>query len=210
MPTGSEIRTLCQECSWSWESVNGMPCYRATGPSGNSILIPLSGFKRDKAWSYFPGDRLAVYAGSSVIVGNNYYCSSIYAETGNGFCNESSFERYHGFQVRPVQGGIIHVESVSLNKPGLTLYVGESAQLTATLSPGIATNQSVTWSSSDRSVATVDQTGKVTAAGAGTATITVTTQDRNLTATCKVTVLYGNNGNPSGGGSEGIGGGEDD
>lgn len=210
MPSEEDFNILSIECSWNRETVNGMDCLRATGPNGNSILIPLPGLKCDSDWYYSPGNDLSVYALSKVGLSDYDNCYAIYADYQNVSCSISFFSRCFGFQVRPVQGGIIHVESVSLNRPGLTLHIGESAQLTATLSPGTATDQSVTWSSSDRSVVTVDQTGKVTASGAGTATITVTTQDRNLTATCKVTVLYGNNGNPSGGGSEGIGGGEDD
>ena len=54
--------------------------------------------------------------------------------------------------------------------------------------PADATNQKVTWKSSNAAVATVDAAGKVTAVKAGEATITVTTEDGGKTATCKVTV----------------------
>ena len=82
----------------------------------------------------------------------------------------------------------VPVTSVSLNKDSLTLGVGSEETLTASITPGNATNQNVTWSSDDTSVATVDATGKVNAMGAGTATITVTTADGGKTATCTVTV----------------------
>ncbi|MDD5949192.1 MAG: glycoside hydrolase family 9 protein, partial [Lachnospiraceae bacterium] len=80
------------------------------------------------------------------------------------------------------------VSSVSLNKKTLSLLKGESDTLSATVTPSTATDKSVTWKSSNESVATVDTTGKVTAVGKGTATITVTTTDGNKTATCTVTV----------------------
>ena len=71
----------------------------------------------------------------------------------------------------------------------LTLTVGETAQLTATVSPSNATNKKVNWSSSDEGVATVDGNGKVTAVGYGIATITVTSAaDNTKAATCKVIV----------------------
>ena len=82
----------------------------------------------------------------------------------------------------------VPVTSVSLNKDSLTLGVGGEETLTASITPGNATNQNVTWSSDDTSVATVDATGKVNAMGAGTATITVTTADGGKIATCTVTV----------------------
>ena len=86
------------------------------------------------------------------------------------------------------QQGTIHVTSVSLDKTTLSLTVGGSETLTATITPDNASNKNVTWESSNTNVATVDANGKVTAIGAGTATITVTTEDGSKTATCAVTV----------------------
>ena len=82
----------------------------------------------------------------------------------------------------------VNVTGVTLNKATLTLIEGASETLTATVAPADATNQKVTWKSSNAAVATVDATGKVTAVKAGEATITVTTEDGAKTATCKVTV----------------------
>ncbi|MBQ0026342.1 MAG: Ig-like domain-containing protein [Lachnospiraceae bacterium] len=79
--------------------------------------------------------------------------------------------------------------SVSLNKTSTTLTEGATEKLTATVSPTNATNKSVTWKSSNESVATVSTDGTITAKAAGTATITATTADgSNRTATCTVTV----------------------
>ena len=80
------------------------------------------------------------------------------------------------------------VTSVTLDQAELALYTGDTASLTATVQPDNATNKNVTWSSSDNTVATVDNNGNVTAVKAGTATITVTTEDGKKTATCTVTV----------------------
>ena len=85
-------------------------------------------------------------------------------------------------------GGDVAVTGVSLNKTSTSIQVGASEQLTATVEPNNATNKAVTWSSNSPSVATVDNSGNVTAVAEGTATITVTTQDGNKTATCTVTV----------------------
>ena len=82
----------------------------------------------------------------------------------------------------------VPVTGVKLNTETLELFTGNTATLTATVEPDNATNQNVTWSSSDPSVATVAN-GVVTAVGAGTATITATAADGSgKTAACTVTV----------------------
>ena len=80
------------------------------------------------------------------------------------------------------------VTGVSLNKDSLTLDVGSSETLNATVAPNNATNQKVTWTSNAESVATVDESGNVEAVAPGTANITVTTEDGSKQATCTVTV----------------------
>ena len=82
----------------------------------------------------------------------------------------------------------IPVKGVTLDKTTLELTAGAVGQLTATFTPEDATDQTVTWSSSNSGVVTVDQNGTLEAVAAGTATITVKTTDGGYTATCKVTV----------------------
>ena len=79
------------------------------------------------------------------------------------------------------------VSNITLDKTELSLSIGDSETLTATIEPDNATNKTVTWSSNNEAVATVDN-GKVTAVAEGEATITVTTEDGTFTATCKVKV----------------------
>ena len=82
------------------------------------------------------------------------------------------------------------VANISLNKTSLALAPEVSETLIATITPSSASNQSITWSSNNTSVATVDYNGKVSAIAKGTATITAKTVDGNKTATCTVTVLF--------------------
>ena len=82
----------------------------------------------------------------------------------------------------------VHVTGVSVSPATLSLVEGTSDQLRATVTPSDAANKSVSWTSSATAIATVDNTGKVTAVSAGTATITVKTADGGKTATCAVTV----------------------
>jgi len=86
----------------------------------------------------------------------------------------------------------VAVSGVTLNKQAASLIVGGTETLSAIIAPVNATNQTVTWSSSNPSVATVSAGGAVTAAAAGTSTITVTTADGGKTASCAVTVSPGN------------------
>lgn len=82
-----------------------------------------------------------------------------------------------------------HVSSVSLNKSTLRMDVGSSERLTATVLPANARDKSVSWSSSNNLVASVNQNGEVYAGGKGSAVITATTYDGKKTATCQVTVI---------------------
>ncbi len=81
------------------------------------------------------------------------------------------------------------VTGVELDRDTLRLTVGDREQLTATVSPESATDKSLTWSSSDSEVASVDADGLVTAHKPGAAEITVTTGDGGFTASCTVSVI---------------------
>ena len=83
---------------------------------------------------------------------------------------------------------VVSVTGVSLNESSITLDVGGSKTLTATVTPDNATNKKVRWTSDNETVATVSEDGVVTAVAGGTAVITATTHDGLFTATCTVTV----------------------
>jgi len=86
-------------------------------------------------------------------------------------------------------GANVSVNGVTLDLTALNLAVGGyAASLNATVLPAKATTKTVTWTSSNTGVATVNSNGTVTAVSAGSAVITVTTVDRGKTATCAVTV----------------------
>ena len=82
----------------------------------------------------------------------------------------------------------VHVTGVSLNTNSIVLdTVWQTEQLTATITPSNADDQTVVWSTSDSTVATVSQSWLVTCVSPWDATITVTTNDWWYTATCGVT-----------------------
>lgn len=86
-----------------------------------------------------------------------------------------------------VNNVVIPVTGITLNETNINLIRGNSTTLVANVMPTSADNKSVSWNTSNSSVATVSN-GKVTAVGAGSAIITVTTIDGNKSATCNVTV----------------------
>jgi uncharacterized protein YjdB len=82
----------------------------------------------------------------------------------------------------------VAVTGVSVSPTSASIAIGGSVQLTKTISPANATNQTVTWSSSNTGIATVNASGLVSGVASGSAVITVTTQDGGFTATSSITV----------------------
>ncbi len=99
--------------------------------------------------------------------------------------------------------GEVPVAGVSLDLTELTLNIGESKKLTATVKPDDATDKTVAWISSDPAVAAVDDTGKVTALSAGTTAITAKAGEKS--ATCTVTITQKKRGGSSHGCAAGLG-----
>ncbi len=90
-------------------------------------------------------------------------------------------------------GYICYIQELSLDNTEVELENGETLQLTAIITPTEATNQILTWTSSDEKIATVTQEGLVTAVGVGEVTITATAQDgSNLSVSCIITVVWEN------------------
>lgn len=89
----------------------------------------------------------------------------------------------------PTETPAIKVTGISFDKTYITLNVGDSDEIEATVTPSDATDASLVWSSSDKAKVSV-QNGKITALGAGTAKITATAKDgSNVKAECTVKVL---------------------
>ena len=89
----------------------------------------------------------------------------------------------------------VKVSGITLSQTSLTMTLkGQTASLTATVTPDNAANKNITWSSSDSSIATVNASGTVTAIANGTADITATAADGSgVSAKCSVTVRVPNN-----------------
>lgn len=97
-------------------------------------------------------------------------------------------------EMQKVTGGTIPVSGVSVSPSTVNLLISENIQLNETVSPANATDKSVSWSSSNNTVAAVDANGLVQAQAEGTATISVTTNDGGYVASCQVSVSSGSGG----------------
>jgi len=104
-----------------------------------------------------------------------------------------SFGAYEYLVLTNSNVAVVAVTGVSVNPVTATIGLGSSQQLNAAIAPANATNKTVTWSSTNPAVATVNSSGLVTAVSAGTATITATSQNGNKTATAVITVNPGTN-----------------
>lgn len=100
---------------------------------------------------------------------------------------------------KPTEPEVVNVSAITLNQSeGINLVEGNSSKITATIAPSNATNNSVKWVSSSPDVATVDDSGNVTALKEGSTTITCTAVDGSgVSASCPVTVTAKSTTDPS-------------
>ena len=187
MPTEKELIELRENCSWTRGTQNGVDGWLVTANNGNSIFFPFSGYMNDtgltsegNSGDYWSSELFADYPSLAWFL----HLTSKYAY-------RDDLYRYYGFTIRPVYGDsapAVPIESISLDKTEIDLWVEENCVLTATILPDNATNKTVFWSSSNTSVATVSSHGAVWGVSPGSAVITVTAFDGGKTAICNVTV----------------------
>lgn len=139
----------------------------------NAILAPDDVTEKALSWTTSDADVATVENGVVSCIGLGE--AVITATTVNGLSAECKIT------VNPIMA-----ESITLDRTEIEAQIGETFTLTATISPDNTTDKSVTWTSSDTNVATVEA-GVVTSVGVGEAVITAATVN-GLTATCAVTV----------------------
>ena len=149
---------------------------------GSSISLLATVFPKnasDKSITWICSNNNVIKINSNgTIIGLKEGSARITATSNNGVSD------YINIVVKPK---IVDVTSITLNNSNISLLKGDTKTLTATIKPKNATNKNIKWTSSDTSVASVNQNGKVTANKKGTATITATTSN-NKSSSCSVTV----------------------
>ncbi len=148
-------------CQDWWGSYSSEAQTNPTGPATGSIRVHRGGSWYDNAW---------------------------YCRVSEHHSNPSSYNYNLGLRLALYSEKQLATD-ISLDKTTASVVVDMTLKLTATVSPNNTTNKTVTWTSSNTSIATVNSNGLVTAKAVGTATITAKTDDgSNLSATCNVTV----------------------
>ena len=149
----------------------------------SQLFFPYSGYSPSNgSTSNYRGGRGYYWSSNLKDVYADYLI--FYSET----TRLTAYNRAHGLSVRCVQDDseLIPVADITINISSMVMCPGTSSNLYATIAPYDANHQSAYWSSSDTSVAIVDQAGNVTAVSPGNATITAMAGMK--TATCEVTV----------------------
>ena len=195
MPSEKQIVELfnSHNTTTTWTTMNGVDGRKITSKSnGNSIFLPAAGYRYDTS---------LINAGSS----GYYWSRSLYTSNSSDayylyfystVIRTNYYYRYYGQSVRPVRVDAVQtvvVSNIELSQTELSVKVGETSQLSTTALPENASNKNLKWESSDTDVATVDQSGKVTAVAVGTCTITCSATDLSgVKAVCEVTVWNDN------------------
>ena len=186
--TSGDFSDLINGTTQSWIVFpNDVAGYAFKSTNNHFIFLPAAGgYGGDDA-----GGLGRYWSGAS---GDGYYALLLFfSEGGDSYVSNSLVG--NKFSVRLVcdaaAGGSSLVTGITLNKTATSIQVGSTETLSVTaVTPSDATDQTVTWSSSAESVATVTSAGVVTAVAAGTATITATANDGSkVSASCTVTVV---------------------
>ena len=196
-PSCEQLQELGFYTNLEWTIMNGVYGHKITSKSnGNFIFIPATGYltgtsRRNSDFGCYWSCELfsEKYVYGAIVLGSN----------SNGFTAGAGVgTRCYGMPVRPVllqKANIISVTSITINRSSLSIEIGNTETLSATIAPYNATVKSITWSSSNEEIATVDASGKVTAKSVGTTTITATSDDMSRVSTsCTVTVKATSNG----------------
>ncbi len=190
MPTIEEVKELTDNCSWECVNNSDMKgLYAISKINGNRLFFPIG------PYSYW-----AIYLSSSLYADHTYYK---YQDLQiNDLCLYLSADEYlqKGWVavggraqksfIRPVYGRktSVPVSGVSINKTELSIPVGRTKTIEATVLPENATDKTVLWSSDNPGIAAVNA-GEVTGISVGNCIITATSHDGGLVATCRVSVV---------------------
>ena len=186
IPIPSSVTSIGDFAFENCSGLTSIPIPSSVTSIGDYAFYGCSGLENVFSYIIHPSQ---ITMGTNVfkILSNDYSNRTLYVPAGSTEAYQalSSWFPYFGL----IKEMTIQVTSISLNKTSAELSLGETLLLTATVLPNDATNKTVTWTTSDSSIATVSINGLVTAKAPGIATITARTTDgSDLSASCSVTV----------------------
>jgi len=123
MPTRTQMEELSSRCTWEWIKQNGVRGYKVTGPNGNIIFLPASGYW--SGTSFTDGSCASTYYWSST-PNSNYTGEAFYFYFHSGVHYVSNILRFYGYSVRPVRewkDGDTPSVAVSVNSTDITAVV---------------------------------------------------------------------------------------
>lgn len=161
---------------------NGAAQGDAVVKDGNSVYV-----KENETVSFF------IHPEENVVINKVYYNEvDVTDQVVNNVFTTPEVADKSSLRVTLTSNGPIPVQRIEMSQEEMTLKVGESTQLTATILPRNATNKGIVWSSSNEEVATVGEDGTVNGLIAGSTVITATSEEGTISASCAVTVLSNN------------------
>jgi uncharacterized repeat protein (TIGR02543 family) len=161
-----------------------------TNGSSTGNLDFTIGYATNSASLTASSSNQSVVKDSDITLGGSNYHRTICVVPQNGVSGTTTITiSLNGSTLKTFDlNSIITVTGITITPSNQTVPLGGTINLTPIFSPAHPTNQNVTWSSSDPSIATVDNNGTVTAKAAGTAVITAVTADGSFTASCTISV----------------------
>ena len=191
MPTSVEIQELVDGCDWTKTTLGGKVVYQGKSKTnGKTIILPAAGqVEGGEEYTIFGDGEYGFYWSSELAppgaVATDAYYLCFYE---GGFYVYDGF-RCSGYQVRPVQGDICPVESLSLDTQSLEVTIGGPGIIKASVSPANASIKYVQWTSSNDEIAVVSAGGgRVVGRALGSVVITAKTAYGGYTEKCQVTV----------------------
>ena len=186
IPTAADFEALMENTTitktsrtYNGTAVRGMLVTGKGEYSDRSIFFPAAG---NGAASLQRTNDLGNYGTSApATIWSYVFSTGVYSVRYNGFGD------FGGRSIRPVFSPNVPVTGISLDRTSLEIYQEEEVTLTATLQPANATS-GIVWSSSDPSVVSVDQDGKITGIGAGYATVIAKSTNSDIFALCTVCI----------------------
>ena len=186
IPTDSEWQELMDNCDYAWTTENGVNGYKFTskvdGYTDKSIIIQ----SQYPAFNDLHDLEYGSYLMTAFLPGTRDLTTALLTSS-RPVLRRIDCARAAGLSIRPVYGKVVRATGLSIGS-SMTIYTEQRKRLELNVQPENATYKAAAWTSSDPSIATVDEYGYVYGKKPGTVVITARLLEGGFTAECNVTV----------------------